>query len=549
MNKLFAILSCVLLLSACGGGGGGSASNPGPGGTNLTVSGTASQGAPITGNVTLKDSKGATKTGSINSTTGAYSIVVDGMTAPFMLKTGNYYSATNTATTTNINPLTHLCVVNAAGTSSPDEVFADPTKLTNLLTNLPTIVTDLKSSMNTLYPSSVSASQRDFMNGSITIDQGVDLLMSKISFNVTSSGFTISFNGMPIVSGTTNSNGTATVSTNSTNMMYAANNMFTSSTTYSLADLQGTWYFFQFIAGSNSGWARGTLTVDSQGNATTTGRVNSEGTIGSLSTFQMTISSSGVIANTDPTSTTRFNLSSDKSIAVGTGGGAGEESLYIMVKGGSGFTQSDLTGDWKFHGLVANSTYRSWQRGDASFASNGASTITNVIKSTGPGSSSNTVALNVASNGIVTAPSGFPIGFYGAITTNKNLLVSTWSNSDGTYAIGLFMKKGLTNASLSDMVGNWNINSIALDQTQSLWTRYLMTLTSTSASFYNKMTNGTSLPDRTSTGSLPISANGIFNGVTDSSYEGMLSLNKNIYIATNTDGVNSNYMRLEIGIR
>ena len=136
----------VLLISlgACGGGGGGGggggfagfpvgggnppASNPPAGDppvTAVTFSGTAASGLPLTGTVTVKDAKGATKTVPL-SANGGYLVDVTGMTAPFVFRAegtvGGQRTVIHSAATAadangtiNITPLTDLVVANIAG--------------------------------------------------------------------------------------------------------------------------------------------------------------------------------------------------------------------------------------------------------------------------------------------------------------------------------------------------------------------------------------------------------------------------------------------------
>jgi len=98
-KKLFHIIKSLLLaglilnfVAACGG----SSSS-----TVQTVSGTASGGAALTGNITLKDAKGAVKTVAIGNG-GAYSIPVDGLSAPFLISAGSYFSLATAPGVTNV---------------------------------------------------------------------------------------------------------------------------------------------------------------------------------------------------------------------------------------------------------------------------------------------------------------------------------------------------------------------------------------------------------------------------------------------------------------
>ncbi len=142
LNRALLVGVAGLALSACGGGGSdGSAApptsnnpppsnepppvnNPPPVTTN-TFSGVAAVGAPLVGNVTVKDSLGATKTVLI-AYERLYSVDVTGMTAPFLFRAtgianGREYivhsaaAATDVNGTINVTQLTDLVVNNIAG--------------------------------------------------------------------------------------------------------------------------------------------------------------------------------------------------------------------------------------------------------------------------------------------------------------------------------------------------------------------------------------------------------------------------------------------------
>ncbi len=125
-----------LLLSACGGGSSGSTDTSAPPPTSTTpppaapttVSGTAATGAPIQGTVVAIDVNGKTSpVATTNTTTGAYTVDVTGLTAPFLLTVagssgGRQVTLTSVATaagqTVNLTPLTDLIVATAAGVTA-----------------------------------------------------------------------------------------------------------------------------------------------------------------------------------------------------------------------------------------------------------------------------------------------------------------------------------------------------------------------------------------------------------------------------------------------
>lgn len=121
------LLWTVGLLAGCGGGGGGGSSAAAPVVVPTTLSGTAAAGAPIAGIVTVRDSSTPVKEISAPiDAFGKYSVDVNGMSAPFVLrvtgKVGNTsYNLHSGATqadvggTVNITPLTDLILSNVAG--------------------------------------------------------------------------------------------------------------------------------------------------------------------------------------------------------------------------------------------------------------------------------------------------------------------------------------------------------------------------------------------------------------------------------------------------
>ncbi len=122
----------IAALAGCGGGGG---TGTGSSTSTKTVSGVAAAGAPIIGFVWLKDSTGKQKGPNTIASDGSFSFDVSDMTAPFYLcadgsvGSTNYrfYSATTSAGTANVNPLSSLVVAAAAGVTDPASVYGSTT--------------------------------------------------------------------------------------------------------------------------------------------------------------------------------------------------------------------------------------------------------------------------------------------------------------------------------------------------------------------------------------------------------------------------------------
>ncbi|KAB0671738.1 hypothetical protein F6V30_03935 [Oryzomonas sagensis] len=127
-----------LTLAGCGGGGGLS---------SQTVNGTAAVGAPLSGQVSLKDSSSTPLTRTtVIAGDGTFAIDVTGMQAPFILQatgsaSGTSYKLHSFAEgtgTANINPLSDAIVASAAGDDDASKTYdnADHDKLGKIKGNL-----------------------------------------------------------------------------------------------------------------------------------------------------------------------------------------------------------------------------------------------------------------------------------------------------------------------------------------------------------------------------------------------------------------------------
>lgn len=317
---------------------------------------------------------------------------------------------------------------------------------------------------------------------------------------------------------------------------------------FKATDLQGTWNFFKYTAGSDPNWYRATLTIDSQGNVTPSNIQSSTGsTTGSFS--PMTIQPSGVLYNPNPQDSTRAVMSSNKSIIVGTGGSTGSERLFVMTKAGSGFIQNDLAGSWKLQTLLGSSNWSDWERQDVTITSNGLLSITNKISGSGDTDSNvSGLSVSISNGGVVSMPSGGPNNFYCTMSIDKNLMVATWTNDGGSVGFGIFVKRG-SGFSNSDLVGTWRSNWLATGDTQNIWARSLLTVDVNGySSSFGIVANGMSEPNSTNSSPITLSSSGILSNP-NNKFEGTMSPNKNIMVYTGLKGTNLDMYQLGILIK
>lgn len=150
-------------LGGCGSSGGGSVagapSAPAP--TAAVVSGVAATGAPLIGNVLLKDSSSpALERSTTSAADGSFSFDVTGLTPPFILKASGMSGGSTVALcsfaagagTANVNPFSNAAVANAAGGADPAALYATPTPtdMQTIASNLPGALTAIRTQLKPL---------------------------------------------------------------------------------------------------------------------------------------------------------------------------------------------------------------------------------------------------------------------------------------------------------------------------------------------------------------------------------------------------------------
>jgi hypothetical protein len=125
---LLCLLTMGIMIAGCSGGGG-------EGVSSQVVSGVAATGAPLAGEVKIKDSSTPPreKTTVIDSD-GFFAFDVTDMTGPFILRATGHadgeahtlYSFADNPGIANINPLTNVAVASAAGVDDPATIFNSP---------------------------------------------------------------------------------------------------------------------------------------------------------------------------------------------------------------------------------------------------------------------------------------------------------------------------------------------------------------------------------------------------------------------------------------
>jgi len=203
-----------------------------------------------------------------------------------------------------------------------------------------------------------------------------------------------------------------------------------SGTSYSTADLQGTWQTHCLVAGGNwIGWIHAVSVIDNSGNCTSSTLVKSDGNSGTSSGGTSIVSSSGVITMNGVATYNGF-LSVDKTLMTSnmtTDGGGGMLSIVQKVVVGTTYSIADLKGTWQLHDILVGS--ENWtEHGIMTIDASGNGTISNMVKDDG-GAFNNpgTKALSISQDGIVT----FGTDFHGFLSADKKLVIGTKGDDSG----------------------------------------------------------------------------------------------------------------------
>jgi len=196
-SGLFAISLMIfsLLLFGCGGGGGGGVSSQ-------VVSGTAAVGAPLAGQVTLKDSSTpAVQRSAVIGSDGSFAVDVTGLKAPFILQASgsannqnhSLLSFATGAGTANVTPLTHAVVAIAWGSSNPEAVFISPDaqKLGVISGGISGAVADLMEQLNPLLQACNVQNMDPLRDHFVADHTGIDGMLDLITVTVSGTNLTI----------------------------------------------------------------------------------------------------------------------------------------------------------------------------------------------------------------------------------------------------------------------------------------------------------------------------------------------------------------------
>ncbi|MBI4294220.1 MAG: fibronectin type III domain-containing protein [Betaproteobacteria bacterium] len=198
------LITISAIIAACGGGGsGGGGSVADVASTGVTpqvLSGVAATGAPMIGQVSVKDSSSAPKEKTtVTGSDGSFSFDVSDMKAPFMLKATSavggttMYSFADQPGTANIHPLSSVAVARAAEVDDPEDAYqnSDSARHEKIRSGMPAAMAALKTQLKPLLDA-FDVDLDDLIKDDFAADQtGLDAVLDNVKVAISGGTLTI----------------------------------------------------------------------------------------------------------------------------------------------------------------------------------------------------------------------------------------------------------------------------------------------------------------------------------------------------------------------
>jgi hypothetical protein len=348
----------------------------------------------------------------------------------------------------------------------------------------------------------------------------------------------------PSMTGYTFNPASATVTVNGANVTVPPFVATAAMTTYSQADLTGTWNMQMLQGGGRNAWTRFTVAVDSSGLVTFSSVLDSTGSTNrpEANSLQWTINANGVIAESgaNARNNVHMTMTSSKNFVAGTGTNShGDILLWIMQKAvpGTVYQNADLQNkSFVYHQLEVGSTY-GWRYGAGTLDSGGAITMTSETLPSGtqmPGATGS--AFSVNADGIVTMSGAANASFGGFLSNDKKTIVST-STDSGSYRLNITQITGQTYTAgpLPSGVSAAHIFAGGTTSPAPFWAHWTFTVASAgvmTVSDFVSSSMSVAAPTTTYTGS--IYASGTVTIAELPTYHGQMSHDKKFSVGTRT---------------
>jgi hypothetical protein len=246
-----------------------------------------------------------------------------------------------------------------------------------------------------------------------------------------------------------------------------------SATVFSQADLTGTWNFTGFQTGSNPGWDRGTISINSSGDLHFVTYENTHGdSTPADGAIIFTINSTGIVteSGTGAASESHCSMSAEKNtvVCVETNGTQYGNRIFVKTTGVT-FSSADSTGplSWNLHGISSGGSIaadREWFYEAGTINSYGQVIVSEYQSAAKPQSSmfANYSTLYVGFDGFVTISPLEGNSWKGMLSSDKKMLIITTRDgaSPERYGLSILTIADETFTGVVDLAGDWRINTL-----------------------------------------------------------------------------------------
>jgi len=216
--------------------------------------------------------------------------------------------------------------------------------------------------------------------------------------------------------------------------------------------------------------------------------------------------------------------------------GRGANAMVPPSLAGMAFSMDNVKGTtWGYNTMMTSGT-TGWEHGTLSFDSTtGLGSMTGILRNGSSLSDRNNIPYAMSLSGMLLNPDDST--FQCVVSRDMSVMVATFTDGTGGPAMMIGQKRGGTfHTDGSDMTGTWRFQRLTAgsDNTTSGWAYGIMGIASGFAPITPITTNNGS--GTTGNFTFSMDANGIMSKLGDSSFYGVMSMDKSMIVATDTSG-------------
>ena len=217
--------------------------------------------------------------------------------------------------------------------------------------------------------------------------------------------------------------------------------------------------------------------------------------------------------------------------------GRGINAMIPSSLAGSAFSMDNVKGTtWNYNTMMTSGTM-GWEHGTLSFDNNGLGRMTDRYRNGTTLTDRDNLRYTMSLSGMLLKPDDNT--FQCVVSRDRSMMVSTFTDNTGGPGMMIVQKRGgVFHTDGSDMTGTWRFQRLTAggDNTTSGWAYGTMRFTFGSAGITSITTNNG--PGTIENFAFNMDGNGIMTEALDASFQGVMSMDKTMIVATDTSGGN-----------